>query len=335
MKNQNGFIVAAIAAALASPVYAADVSISGAVEVEAAMVEDFDGVQTTDIVVATAAVGLDAKINDRVSATMAFLYEGDDAAFDGTTFGLDEGYVTLRMNQTTSLIAGRVYVPFGNFESNMVSDPQTLELGETSETVLMVSEDSGRISGSIYTFNGDVDEDAEITKGDDAALSFGANIAIATDSVSLGASYISNIAETGALEALGGNVESAVAGMGVSFGYSMGNFSLIAEHVAAMDSFAVTDLGGATANEETPSATNVEIAFGLQSGATLAAAYQTTSETLFLGMPETVTSVAYSSELMPGVGMGIEYAVADDYEIVDGGSGESATTVTIQLAVEF
>ena len=63
MKKQNGLIAAAVAVALCSPVYAADVTISGAVEVEAAMAEDFAGTKTTDIVVATAAVGVNAKIN--------------------------------------------------------------------------------------------------------------------------------------------------------------------------------------------------------------------------------------------------------------------------------
>lgn len=345
MKKQNGFIAAAIAAALASPVYAADVTITGAVEVEAAMAEDFAGAKSTDIVVATAAVGLDAKINDRVSATVAFLYEGDDAAFDGTTFGLDEGYITLQLNQMTSLVAGRVYVPFGSFQSNMVSDPQTLELGETSETVLMVSEDNGKISGSIYAFNGDVDEASEAP--DNSALSFGANIAIATDSMLLGASYISNIAETGALEGVnpGSTVDAAVAGYGVNFGYNMGNFSVIAEHVTAAEGFQNGDLGtfdhdddpltadvNIIANEEQPRATNVEVAFGLQNGATLAAAYQVTSETAFLGLPKYVTSVAYTFEPMKDVSMGIEYATMEDFEV---NGSETANAFTVQMAVEF
>lgn len=334
MNKQNGIIAAAVAAALSAPVYAADITISGAVEVEASMAEDYAKVKTTDVVVATAAVGVEAVLNDRVSATVNALYEEDDAPFDGAAFGLDEAYMTLQMNKTTSLIAGRVYVPFGTFDSNMVSDPLTLELGETSETVLMVSEENGGISGSIYTFNGDVDEDAEIAKGDNAELSFGASIGFANNNLSMGASYISNIAETGSLEALGNNVKSAVAGMGLSFGYTMGNFSVIAESIAAMDAFAVGDLGGATAGEEKPSATNVEVAFDTGS-ATVAFAYQMTEEALFIGLPETRVSAAVSFDVMDGASMGIEYATSDDYTVADGGTGESASAFTAQLAVEF
>ena len=327
MKKQNGLIAAAVAVALASPAYAAEVTLSGAVEVEAAMVEDFAGAKTTDIVVATAAVGLDATINDRVSATVNLLFEEDD-----TPFGLDEGYVTLQMNKTTSLIAGRVYVPFGTFESNMVSDPQTLELGETSETILMVSEESGKVSGSIYAFSGDVDEASEAP--DNSALSFGANIAIATDNFTVGASYISNIAETGALEGVnpGSTVDATVAGYGVSFGYTKANLSVIAEHVTAVEGFTNGDLGGAISNEEQPRATNVEVAFALQNGATLAAAYQITSETAFLGLPKYVTSVAYTFEPMKDVSMGIEYAAMEDFAVND---SETGTAFTAQLAVEF
>ncbi len=328
MKKQNGLIAAAVAAAMSAPVYAADVSISGAVEVEASNSEDYAGAMTTDIVVATAAVGVDAKLNERVSATLAFLYEEDD-----TDFGLDEGYITMAMNKTTSVVAGRMFVPFGSFESNMISDPLTLELGETSETVLMAAMESGNVSGSVYTFNGDADEDAEIADGDNAALSFGASIGFANDNLSIGASYISNIADTDGLSGgTAANVDSAVAGLGVSFGYTMGNFSVIAEHVTAAEEFTNGDLGGDIANEEKPRATNVEVAFGLKGGTTLAAAYQVSSETEFLGLPKYVTSVAVSFEPMKDVAMGLEYASMEDFAV---NGSETGSAITAQLAVEF
>ncbi len=345
MKKQNGLIAAAVAAALCSPVYAADVTVSGAVEVEAAMAEDYAGVKTSDIIVATAAVGVNAQLNNRASATVNLLYEGDDAAFEGTTFGLDEAYITVQMDKMSALTAGRMYVPFGTFDSNMVSDPQTLELGETSETALMLGSTGRNFSGSVYTFNGDVEEDAEIAKGDNAALSYGANLAFSNDNLSMGASYISNIAESGALEAAGTNVKSAVAGYAVSFGFTSGNVSVIAEHVAALDSFKNGDLGtfdhdgdpltaevNNISNEEQPRATNVEVAIALASGSTIAAAYQVTSETAFLGMPKYVTSVAVSFELMKDVNMGIEYASMEDFKV---NGSETATAFTAQLAVEF
>jgi len=327
MKNHHGFVAAAVAAALSAPLYAADVSISGAVEVEAGMVEGFDGSQSTDIAVATAAVGLDAQINERVSATVAFLFEEDE-----TEFGLDEGYFTMQLNNVTSLVAGRTYVPFGSFESNMVSDPLTLELGEISETVLMLALGGANISGSLYTFNGDTDEAAAT---DNDALSFGANIAFANDNLSLGASYISNIADSDSLQTIddpnAATVDTPVAGMGVSFGYTVGNFSVLAEHVTAAESFTNGDLNGAIQNEEKPRATNVEVAYQMN-GTTLAVGYQVSSDTAFLGLPKYVTSVALSFEPMQDVSMGIEYAALEDFEV---NGGETGSALTAQLAVEF
>ena len=333
MKNQNGFIAAAVASALSAPVYATEVSLSGAVEVELGIAENYAGAKVTDVTVATATLGVDAQINDRVSATLAFLYEED-----ATAFGLDEGYVTLHMNTATSLTAGRIYVPFGSFDSNMVSDPLTLELGETSETAIMLGMGSGEVSGSLYTFNGDAGDN---TATDNDELSFGANIAYATDSLTVGASYISNIADTDGLQPatdIPGQIKSAVAGMGVNFGMNMNNFSIIAEHIAAADSFANGDIlanGGATvANQETPTASNIELAFDT-GNAVIAAAYQTTNEALFLGLPESATSVAVSFDVMDGAGMGIEYISKNDYSVSDGGTGEIETAITVQLGVEF
>lgn len=326
MKMQKGLIAAAVAAAMSAPAYA-DLTLSGALEVEASTSEDFAGAKNSDIVLATAALAVEAELNERVSATLALLYEEDD-----TAFGLDEGYITMAMNGTTSVVAGRMFVPFGSFESNMISDPLTLELGETSETAILLGMESGNLSGSVYTFNGDVDEDAEIADGDNAALSFGASAGFASDTLSFGASYISNVAETGGLEAVGNNVDAMVAGYGVSFGYTMGNFSVIAEHVSAAEKFSNGDLGGAITNEEQPRATNVEVALALKGGTVLAAAYQVSSETAFMGLPKYVTSVAVSFEPMEDVGMGIEYASMEDFSV---NGGETGNAITAQLAVEF
>ena len=197
----------------------------------------------------------------------------------------------------------------------------------------MLAMGSGNISAGVYTFNGDADEDKEIADGDDAALSFGANIGFANDNLSFGASYISNIADTDGLSSGAcANVDSSVAGFGVNVGLTAGNISLIAEHVSAAEEFTNGDLGGDIANMEKPRATNVEVAFGLQNGSTIAAAYQVSSETAFLGLPKYITSVAYAFEPMKDVGMAIEYASMEDFSV---NGSETANAITAQLAVEF
>ncbi len=337
MKKQNGLIAVAVAAALVSPVYAAEIEFSGAVEVEASSSEDYAGATTSDIVVATAALAVDAKLNNRVSGHLAFLYEEDDAEFDGATFGLDEATLSLQVTQMASLSAGRMFVPFGSFESNMISDPLTLELGETSETAIMLSTEDRGVTASIYAFKGDVDEISVPPATDDDTISYGVKVGYAAANMWMGASYISNIAESDGLQQAGNSVASAVEGMGVNFGIKVNNATLILEHVAAADNFTNGDnlAGNVVANSETPTASNIEVAFNLQKGATFALAYQMTDEAQFLDMPETVMSAAYSVEVMPGTSIGLEYMSMDDYGVADGGSGETATAYTLQMAVEF
>jgi hypothetical protein len=284
-------------------------------------------------------MAVDAKLNERVSATIALLYEEDDAAFDGATFGLDEAYVTAQLNNITALVAGRMFVPFGSFESNMLSDPLTLQLGETAETAIMLDMASGSVYGSLYTFNGDAEETSAAPNND--TLSFGANLGFANDNVTLGASYISNLADSDFLQNPGipGSLSAAVAGYGVNLGWRLNNFSLIAEYLAAAEEFTNGDVlgdGGAftVANREQPTASNVELAFDT-GRATIAVAYQITEEALFLGLPETATSIAVSFDLMEGAGIGIEYISNEDYSVADGGTGETETAFTVQLAVEF
>lgn len=336
MNKQNGLIMAAMALSLVSPLYAAEipVTISGLVEVKADAVEDYAGVSSSDIVLSKVEMGVDAKINDRISAHVAFLHEEN-----ATDFRLEEGTISLQLNDATVFTAGRLFVPFGSFDTNMVSDPLTKMLGETSETAIVLDMASGKFSGSLYSFNGDADVTPSINNN---SLSFGAGIGYATDNLSLGASYISNLAESKSLQNPGGALASAVAGMGVNLGWHMNRISIIAEHVAALDSFATTDelnrVDGAPfvapVTEQSPSASNLELAFDTGS-ATIAAAYQMSQEAAFIGLPESAASVAVSFDVLDAANVGVEYIRTEDYSVANGGSGMSASAFTVKLAVEF
>lgn len=338
--TMKGLSAAVLAAAMVSPLQAAEmppIEISGAVEVEAASSEDYAGAKSSDIVLATVELGVDAALNDRVSAHIAFLYEEDD-----TDFGIDEGTITLGLSDRVAMTAGKMYVPFGRYDSFMVSDPQTLEMGETVETVLMLSMENNGFYGSAYLFNGDSEEAATVADGDDDEISSGLNLGYAMDErLDISVSYISNIADSESLQALettGANVgvvDSKVAGGSVSLMASYQGATLLAEHVMALDSFTNGDLDGTVADEEQPSATNIELGFDMGNSLMLAAAYQMTDEALFIGLPEKTVSAAVSYEVLPGASLAAEYATMEDYAVSDGGSGETATAITMKLAVEF
>src|SRR5210317_89231 len=146
------------------------VTLSGVVEVEAFSAEDFNGADTSDITLATVGLGLDAEITEWVNAHILLLYEEDDTE----PMDLDEGTITLGNLEKFPLYlnAGKMYVPFGSFESNMISDPLTLELGETRESAAQVGFEASGFYGSFYAFNSDIDDE---TSDDDEIKSFGAN----------------------------------------------------------------------------------------------------------------------------------------------------------------
>ena len=87
------------------------------IEVEAS-VESTDGDTASDIVLATAQLGLDAEINDKLSASVVLLWEEDGSE----PIDVDEGYLTFSHKEWT-VCGGRLYVPFGAFNSHFVSIP--------------------------------------------------------------------------------------------------------------------------------------------------------------------------------------------------------------------
>ncbi|MCW9013048.1 MAG: LbtU family siderophore porin [Gammaproteobacteria bacterium] len=296
-------------------------NISGVVEVETSSGEDHTGTNSSDIALSTIELAFDASINDKVSAQLLVLHEDDDTE----EFVIDEGIISIDLENGFTLNAGRMYVPFGNFETHMISDPLTLEIAETQEAALLIEYTRGAFSGSLYLFNGDADEaGVDQDKVDDFGLSL--NYAIQTNDMNLnfGIGYINNIADTDTFQDPATPVSEQDAGLAIHAVINSGPFNAIIEHIAAQD---MLDDG------TEPSATNIEIGYDLGAGI-LALAYQNTDE---LGgiLPESKTMLSYSMLVVEDVGLTFEYANSDDYEITEGGSGESGSTLTAQLAVEF
>jgi hypothetical protein len=229
----------------------------------------------------------------------------------------------------------------------MISDPLTLEIGETREDAIQLGFEAGAISGSFYAFNG---EEMEASQTDDDELQFGLNLGFSMENddmaMDIGVDYISALNDSDALEGLsGGTVVEHVAGLGVHLVYSNGPISFISEYVAAMDNYNVADVDFNGQGAE-PSAYNIELGYNLELGgkpSTIAIGYQGTEDALALGLAETRTLVAFSMEIHEGTSFGIEYAMEDDYATSDvvtvpaaaNGSGNDQNAITFQLAAEF
>ena len=301
-------------------------SMRGLVEVEASYADDYAGDSSSDIVIAKAKLFFDAVINERITANMVLLHEEDD-----TPLGIDEAMITVDLGDGLTLIAGQMFLPFGNYETNMVSDTLAHTFSENIETTLRLDYTSGAMASSFYVFNGD---SVLETGADETVASMGLNIMYATDGMTAGISYTSNLTDGFLISdnlATSGVVSSYIAGMSIYATKSYDRASVFFEYISALDDFAASDLANGAAK---PSAMNLEAGYSL-GDAVIAIAYQASREAVDLGLPETRIMLGYSMDIMKDTSLSFEVASDSDYDLADNGTGETATSITAQLAVEF
>lgn len=310
---------------------------SGVVEVEAGFAEDFQGNETSGFELATLELGAESAVNEWVTAGAVLLYE------EGTPEDIEVDAATIAIAPPAggwSATFGRTYVPFGGFETHLVSDTLALELGEAQETAAVVTLGGGAVSASAYAFNGDSNNG-----GEDEIEHYGARLAAEGGGEALAwtaaLDYISSIADA---DGLGGGavsnlatLDDYIAGYAVHGTLAVGPLTVLGEYLAAADAFEPGELAFDGDGAE-PAAWQAELGYGFDWGgmpATAAIGVQGTQEAPGLGLPETRTQVGLSVEPWEGTSVAVEYASADDYSTSEGGSGESADSLVIQLAAEF
>ncbi len=307
------------------------VDISGAVEIEASYTDDYDGVQTSDIDLTNVEIGIDAGFSELVGGFVVFKWEedGEEGVF------VDEGGITLGNLETLhyQITAGKLYVPFGVFETNMISDPLTLELGEIREGAVSVEFSKAGFYGAAFAFNSDV---SKTGKADDMidswGLSLGYQFAGDAFSADLKAGYVSNLNASGGFSDTFDSVDDYSAGATGSLVVGIADFTLVGEYLTALDDDYLTD------SNNQSSAWNVEVSYSFtvnERAAAVALGYQGTREAAFLGLPEQRWLVSANYELTPELAIAVELSQDDDYATHKGGSGETAETVLAQLALAF
>jgi hypothetical protein len=303
-------------------------TLGGLVEIEASRDENDKTGDTSDIVLATVQLGLDAEINERVTAHIQLLWEEDDTE----PIDMDEGTITYQAPGNLSVIAGKMYIPFGVFNSHFISDPIVLELGETNETAAMVNYVEGPAEVSIGVFNGSVDDG-----GDDQIQDYFANVTVSLkgivpllDVADLGAYYTSNIGDSDTMTATIGttSVQETIPAFGGFIEASYGPYSLYAEYIRAKEEFEVADLDvNGDGKGDKPEAFNIEAGYQLNPYTELAIKYEGNKE--MFNFPERQYGVALSYGLFYNVTAKVE-ALNGDYE-----DGNTRTLFTGQVAVEF
>lgn len=310
-------------------------NLSGAIEVEANYSSGYDKVKDSDIDLTNVELRIDVPLTDYFSgyALMKWEEDGSEGVF------IDEGGIVLGSvdEYGISVTAGKLYVPFGVFETGMISDPLTLELGETREGAAVVDFGAGGFYGATYTFNSEIGDDAD----DDMIDAFGvvAGYTYETEEVSidLSAGWISNLTSSGGFsdyldDASITLLDDYTSGATISAIVGFDDFTLIGEYLTALDDDYLK------AEDSKPETWNLELGYGFKiSGhdATAAVSYQGSDEAAFLGLPETRIGATVGFVIIDGLGIALEYIHDEDYDTSDGGTGDSADTVTCQLALEF
>lgn len=114
----------------------------------------------TDINFDTFSLDFSGEPSDGISFSGSLLYEeGEDFCVDYAEFEFAVPHL-----EGLSLNAGLLYLPFGVFETGMISDPLTLELGEISDAAIGLKYAIGPVEASAYAFTGDIDEDPDSVK---------------------------------------------------------------------------------------------------------------------------------------------------------------------------
>lgn len=300
------------------------VILTGAIEVEGFYEDhDTDG-ESSDLNLATVELGIEAELHEYVTGTLLFLYEEHDTEFD-----IDEGKIKISSPYGLNATVGKMYIPFGMYNSHMVTDPQTLELGETNETAILLGYDHEVVQIAVGVYNGHVD-DAGDNHIEDAVASI---VVTPVEGVTFGGSFISDISDTDLdITGLADSSTPLVDEVGGFAGFislAFGPVMFEGEYVGTSDSYDVSELDNdGDGHGDRPRAFNVELAAQVHEKVVLAVRYEGNKE--FFDEPENQYGGTVAVNIFPYTTLALEY-LHGEYEddIIE------RDIATLFLGVEF
>lgn len=316
------------------------VRLSGLIETQLAVGDNFEGEGFSSFDVSTMALVLDIQATDWVAGRVLVKYEEEG---DEEDFTVDEATITLGNTEKhpLTLTVGKFYMPFGNYVTNMIQDPLTLEIGEINDSGAAIGFSAHGFTAAIYGYKG-MDK-----AGENDTLGYGvmASYCHKQDDFSFtgGLGWTGNMADSdGAIadvfdEKGLGTVEKRVDGFDLHVGVGVGQFSFFGEYVTALDDFAPAEVEFLDRGAR-PRAWNAELAYttGIFDRETVfAVGWQQTDEAVALELPESRYIGSVGMEILPDTFFTLEYYHDRDYDLEDGGTGNNANVFTVELAYEF
>jgi hypothetical protein len=274
------------------------------------------------------------KLTEEVRGNISLLFEEGAFGDEDTDLEVDEAAIDINYAPLFGRF-GRLYVPFGVFHSHFISDPLTLELGETRETAALVGYGHDLFSLSAFVFNGDAEKNGE----EDHLRDWGASLVITpAEGIELGGSYLADLADSDAELLSLSEYRRRVGGWSSFATVERGPFEASAEILGAVKSFAAADLDAdGDGKGDKPLAWNLEVSWSPVEQVELAARYEGSDE--FAGQPERQYGVGASWSPWEYTTLSLEYLRGEfDHDFSadeDGSVTDRRDLVTAQLAFEF
>lgn len=303
--------------------------IVGSVQLEGVYQRPDEGDSAAGVGVGQAELVVEAELNDWIGAGATLLYEEEDIGLEKAKQAeLDRASLTLGPPEGSWFFsAGQQYAPFANWPPALISDPLTLQLGETNELTLQLGLASGGLHGSILGFYGDEDQNGGYGAAIGYLLERGAS------EFGLNLSYISDLGVSGALQEViaGARGRRSVPGWTARAELHYANAVLTGEYLASLGHFAAHEVEYAGRGAQ-PSSWLLEAACAVRLAgreATVVVGYQGTEEAQALKLPTRRLLAGLAVELATWFSPAIEWARDEDY------ANQHVSTTTVQLAVAF
>ena len=301
-------------------------TLEGLVELELLYTDsdEFSDESADDFAVSTVELLAALDLNKHISSKVGFLYEEDE-----TDFELD--YATIDFDdlgiEALSVSVGKMYLPFGRFDTNMMNDTLVLELAEIRDVSGMVTWSNSDISISSFLFKGDVESN------DQSSTAMGVSAEYALGSASVGLDYLTNVYQTNLFsgyineqDILIDDAESA---------YILRGAYTFEDFYVSTELFQSKKLNAIASNK--PKALHLEAGLAVDVWQ-FALAWQETEDSVELGLTESRNSVSVSREFSSNtvsLVVGLELFKDEDYSQSQGGSGNTSNNVLLQLGVFF
>ena len=196
------------------------IDIGGKIKVRAYSESPSGGDATQRLYLKDFDLSVEAEIDEGISAEGTLKRDGDEGDIE-----VDDAFMTAALPGDVSITGGLLYVPFGVFETNMISDPLTLELGEKRDPAVVIEGSADDLSGAVYVYQRDTGEE---DGRDDRISGYGTSVGYAVEGDASGFSvtvgYISDVWEL-----------SEVPGFSASAGGSLDDATVLVEHVGALE----------------------------------------------------------------------------------------------------